>query len=104
MSPGLCNRRDESTFRHAQSDAVSSTCQVVVRMQYFGQLNDLELPSPVARIESRADVAALVDAFEELYAKVYVRSARSPELGFMFHQRDLTWCSRRGEAQAAHES
>jgi acetone carboxylase beta subunit len=56
----------------------------LVRMQYFGQLNDLELPSPVARIESRADVAALVDAFEELYAKVYVRSARSPELGFMF--------------------
>ena len=70
-------------FRHAQSDAVRSTCQVVVRMQYFGQLNDL-VPSPVARIESRADVAALVDAFEELYAKVYVRSARSPELGFMF--------------------
>ena len=56
----------------------------LVRMQYFGQLNDLELPSPVARIESRADVDALVDAFEELYAKVYVRSARSPELGFMF--------------------
>ncbi|HEY1277683.1 MAG TPA: hydantoinase/oxoprolinase family protein [Thermoleophilaceae bacterium] len=56
----------------------------LVRMQYFGQLNDLELPSPVERIRSKEDVDALIDAFEELYAKVYARSARSPELGFMF--------------------
>jgi acetone carboxylase beta subunit len=56
----------------------------LVRMQYFGQLNDLELPSPVARIRSKEDVDALIDAFEELYAKIYARSARSPELGFMF--------------------
>ena len=56
----------------------------LARMQYFGQLNDLELPSPVSRIRSADDVRALIDAFEELYAKVYARSARSPELGFMF--------------------
>ena len=59
-------------------------------MQYFGQLNDIEFPSPVARIESRADVDALVDAFEELYAKVYVRSARSPELGYLFTSATVT--------------
>lgn len=56
----------------------------LVRMQYFGQLNDLELPSPVERIRSKEDVDALLEAFEELYAKIYARSARSPELGFMF--------------------
>ena len=56
----------------------------LVRMQYFGQLNDLELPSPVERIRSKQDVDALIEAFEDLYAKVYARSARSPELGFMF--------------------
>jgi acetone carboxylase beta subunit len=56
----------------------------LVRMQYFGQLNDLELPSPVDRIRTSEDVEALIESFEELYAKVYARSARSPELGFMF--------------------
>src|SRR5581483_5942251 len=29
------------------------------------------------------DLDALVDAFEEAYAKVYARSARSPELGYL---------------------
>jgi acetone carboxylase, beta subunit len=64
--------RDQITFRP------------LVRMQYFGQLNDLELPSPVERIRSKEDVEALIGSFEELYAKIYARSARSPELGFMF--------------------
>jgi N-methylhydantoinase A/acetone carboxylase beta subunit len=58
-------------FRHA------------VRMQYFGQLNDLEIVSPHQSIESGEQVDDLIAAFEDAYSKLYARSARSPELGYL---------------------
>ncbi|MGH8722924.1 MAG: hypothetical protein ACREU4_13120, partial [Burkholderiales bacterium] len=53
------------------------------RMQYYGQLNDIEIVSPHMEMEEGAHVDALIDAFEDAYAKVYARSARSPELGYL---------------------
>jgi acetone carboxylase, beta subunit len=55
----------------------------VVRMQYFGQLNDIEIVSPKPELEDADDLDALIAGFEEAYAKVYARSARSPELGYL---------------------
>jgi len=52
-------------------------------MQYFGQLNDIEIVSPKLELEDADDLDALIDAFEDAYAKVYARSARSPELGYL---------------------
>ena len=52
------------------------------RMQYLGQLNDLEIISPITSAATPADWDALVDAFDETYARVYADAARSPELGF----------------------
>jgi acetone carboxylase, beta subunit len=57
-----------------------------VRMQYYGQLNDIEIVSPHAEMEEAEHLDALVDAFEDAYAKVYARSARSPELGYLITQ------------------
>jgi acetone carboxylase, beta subunit len=57
-----------------------------VRMQYYGQLNDIEIVSPHAEMEEGGHVDALIDAFEQAYAKVYARSARSPELGYLITQ------------------
>ena len=57
-----------------------------VRMQYYGQLNDIEIVSPHAEMEEGEHVDALIEAFEEAYAKVYARSARSPELGYLITQ------------------
>jgi N-methylhydantoinase A/oxoprolinase/acetone carboxylase beta subunit len=48
----------------------------------MGQLNDIEVLSPVPRIGSAGDFDRLIDAFEETYDRVYARSARSPELGY----------------------
>jgi acetone carboxylase, beta subunit len=62
-------------------DAISFTH--IVRMQYFGQLNDIEIVSPHLELEDETHLADLIDAFEEAYAKVYARSARSPELGYL---------------------
>jgi acetone carboxylase, beta subunit len=65
-------------------DAINFTH--AVRMQYFGQLNDIEIVSPHPELEEAEHVDALVAEFEEAYAKVYARSARSPELGYLVTQ------------------
>jgi acetone carboxylase beta subunit len=57
-----------------------------VRMQYYGQLNDIEIVSPHAEMEEAEHLEALIAAFEDAYAKVYARSARSPELGYLITQ------------------
>ena len=51
-------------------------------MQYMGQLNDLEIVSPVSSAGTAADWDKIVDSFETTYGRVYASSARSPELGF----------------------
>jgi N-methylhydantoinase A/oxoprolinase/acetone carboxylase beta subunit len=55
-------------------------------MQYYGQLNDIEIVSPKLELEEGSDVDELIGEFEEAYAKVYARSARSPELGYLVTQ------------------
>ncbi|GAA7916105.1 hydantoinase/oxoprolinase family protein [Helicobacter pylori] len=51
-------------------------------MQYMGQLNDLEITSPVSKAASVADWEEIVKEYEKTYARVYSESACSPELGF----------------------
>ncbi|MCP8687340.1 hydantoinase/oxoprolinase family protein [Marinobacterium sedimentorum] len=51
-------------------------------MQYLGQLNDLEIDSPVSELSGADDWDALVDSFNSTYARVYADAARSPELGY----------------------
>lgn len=63
--------RDRIEFHHA------------VRMQYFGQLNDIEISSPHMELEEAEHVDALIAAYEDAYGKVYASSARSPELGYL---------------------
>ena len=58
----------------------------LVRMQYRGQLNDLEIASPHDEIAAGSQLDDLVAAFEAAYAKLYARSARSPELGYVVTQ------------------
>jgi acetone carboxylase, beta subunit len=55
----------------------------LVRMQYFGQLNDIEIVSPRLELEESEHLDELIAAFEDAYAKLYARSARSPELGYL---------------------
>jgi N-methylhydantoinase A/acetone carboxylase beta subunit len=57
-----------------------------VRMQYYGQLNDIEIVSPHMEMDEGEHVDALIAEFESAYAKVYARSARSPELGYLVTQ------------------
>jgi acetone carboxylase, beta subunit len=54
-----------------------------VRMQYYGQLNDLEIYSPHQSLSEADQVDDLIGAFSDAYGKLYARSARSPELGYL---------------------
>jgi acetone carboxylase beta subunit len=54
-----------------------------VRMQYYGQLNDIEFVSPHPLLESADQVEDLIASFEDAYARVYASSARSPEFGYL---------------------
>ncbi|WP_299200386.1 hydantoinase/oxoprolinase family protein [uncultured Amphritea sp.] len=51
-------------------------------MQYLGQLNDLEIDSPLTALSGADDWDALVQSFNDTYARVYADAARSPELGY----------------------
>src|SRR6266851_7192721 len=55
-------------------------------MQYFGQLNDLEIVSPHLDLDEPEQLDDLVASFEDAYGKLYARSARSPELGYLITQ------------------
>jgi acetone carboxylase beta subunit len=52
------------------------------RMQYQGQLNDLEIEAPIEKFASVSDWESLVEAFEDTYTRVYAKAAKSPELGY----------------------
>jgi N-methylhydantoinase A/acetone carboxylase beta subunit len=67
-----------------ERDAIRFTHSV--RMQYYGQLNDIEIVSPYPAMEEGEHVDALIAAFEEAYSRVYASSARSPELGYLITQ------------------
>jgi acetone carboxylase beta subunit len=52
------------------------------RMQYQGQLNDLEIEAPIEAFENVDHWDELVNAFEDTYTRVYAKAAKSPELGY----------------------
>jgi len=68
------SERDEISFTHA------------VRMQYYGQLVDIEVDSPKSELTTAADAQGLCDAFEQTYTRMYARAASSPELGYLVAQ------------------
>ena len=56
--------------------------KLLFRMQYQGQLNDLEIEAPISAFTSVDDWQTLIETFEETYARVYAKAALSPELGY----------------------
>jgi N-methylhydantoinase A/acetone carboxylase beta subunit len=76
--------RDE--FSKSGYDPGDVTFVHAVRMQYYGQLIDIEVDAPKPEITSAQDVQDLLDAFETTYTRMYARAASSPELGYLVGQ------------------
>ncbi|MFH1149766.1 MAG: hydantoinase/oxoprolinase family protein [Actinomycetota bacterium] len=60
--------------------------RIFVRMQYMGQLRDLEVRTGFEWLDGPESLDEVIQDFEDLYAKVYALSARSPELGYLITQ------------------
>ncbi len=60
--------------------------RIHLRMQYLGQLRDLEVKTDLEWMEGAGALDQMIEKFEQLYAKVYARSASSPELGYLITQ------------------
>jgi N-methylhydantoinase A/acetone carboxylase beta subunit len=54
-----------------------------VRMLYYGQLNALEILSPLIELKSEDDLQPLIDGFEAVYGRIYGNSARTPQFGYL---------------------
>jgi acetone carboxylase, beta subunit len=70
----------EMTQEGFARDAVQ--LQQIAFVRYGGQLDDVEVFSPVVRIAGADDLDTLIARFEDLYARIYVSGARFPEAGF----------------------
>ncbi len=56
--------------------------QPVAYIRYYGQLEDVEVPSPVASIESAADLNALLACFEEIYTRMFTLAGKPDAASF----------------------
>ena len=70
-------------FGKSGIDAGNVSFGYYLRVQYVGQLNDVEIKLPFSQVTSHDDVRTIIQLFEEAYAKLYSRSASSPELGYL---------------------
>lgn len=66
------------------------TCEPFLMMRYTGQLEDIEVFSPVARIGSGDDMRAVLAKFEEIYAAINHRVSRYGDVGISIMELGLT--------------
>ncbi|MBA2872579.1 acetone carboxylase beta subunit [Anoxybacillus calidus] len=69
-------------FEKSQFSRKDVDFRLYFRMQYQGQLNDLEIEAPIEAFKDVNDWDELVNAFEDTYTRVYAKAAKSPELGY----------------------
>jgi N-methylhydantoinase A/acetone carboxylase beta subunit len=77
-------------FAKSHVDPGSVTLRHHLRVQYVGQLNDVEIHLPFDEVQTPEHVAQIIERFEDLYSTMYSRSARSPELGYLVTTAVLT--------------
>jgi N-methylhydantoinase A len=66
-----------------------ASVQQIAYVRYGMQMADLEVLSPVSRIESPGDMDKLIAAFEDLYEKVYAGVAKHQEAGYQIMELGL---------------
>lgn len=62
----------------------------IAYVRYGSQMDDIEVPSPVSRIDSVEDMEKLIATFEELYERVYAGVAKHPQAGYQIFELGLT--------------
>ncbi len=75
--------RVRAEFEKSGADPGSVAFTHMVRMQYNGQLVDIEVDSPLGDLQTAEDADALCSSFEATYTRTYARAASSAELGYL---------------------
>jgi N-methylhydantoinase A/oxoprolinase/acetone carboxylase beta subunit len=65
------------------------TFKQVAYVRYSQQLEDVEVISPLARLQTPHDLGKLIEAFEEVYSRKYAHAARYPEVGYQIFELGL---------------
>ena len=79
--------RAELSTEIARSQKIRFTYLAMIR--YGGQLSDLEVISPLARLRSARDIDRLIADWEELYSKINSRVARYEQAGYQIFELGL---------------
>ncbi|SFE24174.1 N-methylhydantoinase A/oxoprolinase/acetone carboxylase, beta subunit [Lentibacillus persicus] len=64
------DKKARSEFVSEGHDADAVVCEPFAMMRFTGQLEDVEVAAPMARLESNEDLDKLTQAFEELYETI----------------------------------
>lgn len=83
---------EEEAYLEMEREGVSReavTVEHLLMMRYAGQLNDLESPSPLARIESPEDLDRLIEVWEELYERINRRVSKYEAAGYQVFELGL---------------
>jgi len=62
------------------------TFRQLAYVRYYQQLEDVEVFSPISRLETAEDMDKLIEAFEEVYSRKYTHAAKFPELGYQIFE------------------
>ena len=76
---------EQSALRDMRQEGFSErdiNLKQVAYIRYGQQIDDLEVISPVSRIKTAMDMDKLIEAFEDLYTRVYTAGAKYPEWGY----------------------
>ena len=65
------------------------TFRQVAYVRYTQQLEDVEVFSPLPRLQTPQDLDKLIAVFEEVYARKYAHAARFPEVGYQIFELGL---------------
>jgi len=97
MGQAMLNPGWEELERLAQADFVAeglpweqARVQQIAYVRYGSQMDDIEVPSPVSRINTPQDMDKLIAAFEDLYERVYAGVAKHPQAGYQIFELGLT--------------
>ncbi|MDP6184512.1 MAG: hydantoinase/oxoprolinase family protein [Gammaproteobacteria bacterium] len=75
-----------ASFESEGMDLTKIEYKRIAFVRYGGQLDDVEVPFDADWKGSAADVDTLLDSFEDLYTKMYVKAARYPKAGYAILQ------------------
>ena len=92
MNPGWeeLEKQAEADFKAEGLPWDEADVRQIAYVRYGSQMDDIEVPSPVARIESTEDMDKVIAAFEDLYEKVYAGVAKHRQAGFQIFELGLT--------------